>query len=74
LHRHRAVTLRALPSERVGDVTSKWIGKNLGSARWPDPAAMNRELHATDVNTLLSVWPHFAQDTQFYDMLARVRS
>ena len=37
--------------------------------KWPDPAGMNRELHAMDIRTLLSVWPHFAQGTQFYDML-----
>ena len=30
---------------------------------------MNRELHAMDVRTLLSVWPHFSPGTQFYDML-----
>jgi alpha-D-xyloside xylohydrolase len=42
---------------------------DLDPKRWPDPAAMNRELHAMDVNTLLSVWPHFAPGTQFYDML-----
>jgi alpha-glucosidase/alpha-D-xyloside xylohydrolase len=30
---------------------------------------LDRELHAMDVNTLLSVWPHFSQGTQFYDML-----
>jgi alpha-glucosidase/alpha-D-xyloside xylohydrolase len=30
---------------------------------------MNRELHAMGVGTLLSVWPHFAAGTQFYDML-----
>lgn len=42
---------------------------DLDPARWPDPAAMNRELHAMDVRTLLSVWPHFAPGTQFYDML-----
>lgn len=42
---------------------------DLDPKRWPDPAAMNRELHAMDVNTLLSVWPHFSQGTQFYDML-----
>jgi alpha-D-xyloside xylohydrolase len=30
---------------------------------------MNRELHAMDVRTLLSVWPHFAPGTQFYNML-----
>jgi alpha-glucosidase/alpha-D-xyloside xylohydrolase len=42
---------------------------DLDPKRWPDPAAMNRELHAMDVRTLLSVWPHFAPGTQFYDML-----
>jgi alpha-D-xyloside xylohydrolase len=42
---------------------------DLDPKRWPDPAAMNRELHAMNVNTLLSVWPHFAPGTQFYDML-----
>ncbi|HWF66450.1 MAG TPA: TIM-barrel domain-containing protein, partial [Acidobacteriaceae bacterium] len=42
---------------------------DLDPKRWPDPAEMNRELHAMDVRTLLSVWPHFAPDTQFYDML-----
>ena len=42
---------------------------DLDPKRWPDPAAMNRELHAMGVNTLLSVWPHFAPGTQFYDML-----
>lgn len=42
---------------------------DLDAKRWPDPAAMNRELHAMDVNTLLSVWPHFSPGTQFYDML-----
>jgi alpha-glucosidase/alpha-D-xyloside xylohydrolase len=42
---------------------------DLDPERWPDPAAMNRELHAMDVKTLLSVWPHFAPGTRFYDML-----
>ena len=42
---------------------------DLDPKRWPDPAAMNRELNAMDVRTLLSVWPHFSQGTQFYDML-----
>lgn len=30
---------------------------------------MNRELDAMDVNTLLSVWPHFSQGTPFSNML-----
>jgi alpha-D-xyloside xylohydrolase len=42
---------------------------DLDPKRWPDPAKMNRELHAMDVRSLLSVWPHFARGTQFYDML-----
>jgi alpha-D-xyloside xylohydrolase len=42
---------------------------DLDPKRWPDPAGMNRELHAMGVGTLLSVWPHFAAGTQFYDML-----
>lgn len=42
---------------------------DLDPKRWPDPAAMNHQLHAMDVRTLLSVWPHFAPGTQFYDML-----
>ncbi len=44
---------------------------DLDPERWPDPAAMNRELHAMDVKTLLSVWPHFAPGTSFYDMLQK---
>ncbi|MBT9330451.1 TIM-barrel domain-containing protein [Paracidobacterium acidisoli] len=42
---------------------------DLDPARWPDPAAMNRELHAMGIGTLLSVWPHYSPGTQFYDML-----
>jgi alpha-glucosidase/alpha-D-xyloside xylohydrolase len=42
---------------------------DLDTARWPDPAAMNRQLHSMGITTLLSVWPHFSAGTQFYDML-----
>jgi alpha-D-xyloside xylohydrolase len=42
---------------------------DLDPKRWPDPAAMNRELHEMGIGTLLSVWPHYAPGTQFYDML-----
>ena len=44
---------------------------DLDPARWPDPAAMNLQLHAMGISTLLSVWPHFAAGTQFYDMLLK---
>jgi alpha-glucosidase/alpha-D-xyloside xylohydrolase len=42
---------------------------DLDPARWPDPAAMNRRLHAMGVDSLLSVWPHFSEGSLFYDML-----
>lgn len=42
---------------------------DLDPKRWPDPAAMNDTLHAMGIDTMLSVWPHFAPGTQFYDML-----
>jgi alpha-glucosidase/alpha-D-xyloside xylohydrolase len=42
---------------------------DLDPARWPDPAAMNQQLHAMGIKTLLSVWPHFSPGTRYYDML-----
>jgi len=42
---------------------------DLDPARWPDPAAMNKKLHSMGIDTLLSVWPHFAPGTKYYDML-----
>lgn len=42
---------------------------DLDPARWPDPADMNTKLHAMGVRTMLSVWPHFAAGTRYYDML-----
>ena len=42
---------------------------DLDPTRWPDPAAMNDQLHAMGIKTLLSVWPHFAPETRYYDML-----
>ena len=42
---------------------------DLDPKRWPDPAAMNNELHAMGIKTVLSVWPHYAPGTQFYEML-----
>lgn len=42
---------------------------DLDPTRWPNPAAMNQQLHAMGDHSLLSVWPHFSPGTQFYDML-----
>ena len=42
---------------------------DLDPARWPDPAAMNKQLQSMGITTLLSVWPHFSPGTRYYDML-----
>lgn len=42
---------------------------DLDPERWPDPAAMNKQLKSMGITTLLSVWPHFAPGTRYYDML-----
>ena len=36
---------------------------------WPDPAAMNKELHAQNIETMISVWPRFAPGSRYYDFL-----
>ncbi len=39
------------------------------AADWPDPAAMNKELHAENIETMISVWPRFAPGSRYYDFL-----
>jgi alpha-D-xyloside xylohydrolase len=38
---------------------------------WPDPAAMNRQLHDMGFETMISVWPRFTKDSRYYDFLLR---
>ena len=38
---------------------------------WPDPAAMNRELHGEHVQSMISVWPRFAPGSRYYDFLLK---
>ncbi len=38
---------------------------------WPDPAAMNRQLHDMGFQTMISVWPRFNPGTRYYDMLLK---
>jgi alpha-D-xyloside xylohydrolase len=34
---------------------------------WPDPAAMNKQLHDMGFETMISVWPRFVPEDRFYD-------
>jgi len=38
---------------------------------WPDPAAMNRQLHDMGFQTMISVWPRFTPGTRYYDLLLK---
>jgi alpha-D-xyloside xylohydrolase len=37
--------------------------------KWPDPVAMNKKLHAENIETMISVWPRFAPGSRYYDFL-----
>jgi len=37
---------------------------------FPDPAAMNRALHAQGIHTLISVWPRFERESRYFELLA----
>jgi alpha-D-xyloside xylohydrolase len=36
---------------------------------WPDPAAMNKQLHDMGFQTMISVWPRFEPGSRYYDFL-----
>jgi|SRR5579862_787033 len=38
---------------------------------WPDPKAMNDELHKMGFQTMISVWPRFVPDDRFYDEIEK---
>jgi alpha-D-xyloside xylohydrolase len=39
---------------------------------WPDPAAMNKQLHAMGFETMISVWPRFVPEDRYYaDLLQK---
>jgi alpha-D-xyloside xylohydrolase len=38
---------------------------------WPDPSAMNKQLHDMGFETMISVWPRFVPDDRYYAELRR---
>jgi alpha-D-xyloside xylohydrolase len=36
---------------------------------WPDPSAMNRQLHEMGFQTMISVWPRFEPGSRYYDFV-----
>jgi alpha-D-xyloside xylohydrolase len=39
---------------------------DMDPAKWPDPVAMNRELHAMNFHVMISVWPRFVPEDRYY--------
>ncbi|MGA8505150.1 MAG: TIM-barrel domain-containing protein [Candidatus Sulfotelmatobacter sp.] len=39
--------------------------------KWPDPTAMNRQLHEMGFQTMISVWPRFTKGSRYYDFLMK---
>jgi alpha-D-xyloside xylohydrolase len=39
--------------------------------KWPDPVAMNKELHAMNFHTMISVWPRFVPGDRYYDTVLK---
>jgi len=42
---------------------------DMDPVKWPDPAAMNRQLHQMGFQTMISVWPRFLPGSRYYEML-----
>jgi alpha-D-xyloside xylohydrolase len=38
---------------------------------WPDPVAMNQQLHKMGFETMISVWPRFEPGSRYYDELVK---
>ena len=44
---------------------------DMDSANWPDPKAMNDELHKMGFQTMISVWPRFVPESRYYDLIQK---
>jgi alpha-D-xyloside xylohydrolase len=44
---------------------------DMDPAKWPDPVAMNRELHAMNYHVMISVWPRFVPEDRYYSAVLK---
>ena len=44
---------------------------DMDPAMWPDPTAMNKELHQMGFHTMISVWPRFVPESRYYDTVKK---
>jgi alpha-D-xyloside xylohydrolase len=50
---------------------SKMGQLDMVAEKWPDPVAMNRQLHDMGIQTMISVWPRFVPGSRYHDMLLK---
>ncbi|PZR33278.1 TIM-barrel domain-containing protein [Caulobacter segnis] len=43
---------------------------DIDPAQFPDPAAMNKQLHDDGVHTIISVWPRYEKEGRYFNLLA----
>jgi alpha-D-xyloside xylohydrolase len=39
---------------------------DMDPAKWPDPVAMNKQLHDMNFHSMISVWPRFVPESRYY--------
>ncbi|WP_353071740.1 glycoside hydrolase family 31 protein [Tunturiibacter gelidiferens] len=44
---------------------------DMDPAKWPDPTAMNKELHAMNFHTMISIWPRFVPEGRYYNTVLK---
>jgi len=44
---------------------------DLDPKNWPDPKAMNDEVHKMGFQTMISVWPRFVPESRYYDLIQK---
>ncbi len=44
---------------------------DMDPALWPDPAAMNKELHQLNFHIMISVWPRFVPESRYYSTVLK---
>jgi alpha-D-xyloside xylohydrolase len=44
---------------------------DMDSTKWPDPVAMNHELHDMHFHTMISVWPRFVPESRYYNIVLK---
>jgi alpha-D-xyloside xylohydrolase len=44
---------------------------DMDPVKWPNPAAMNEQLHRMNFHTMISVWPRFVPEDRYYETVLR---